>query len=107
MIDTEQMRKDVDELLNQPLSWTQRNKHEESGLKRLAGLMTRIILSAHVDASEAKVKRIVKDALHKSGLLQELGSLGRENDSTELSADQARQAAKKTIESIKLQGYLV
>ena len=107
MIDTEQMRKDVDELLNQPSSWTQRSKHEASGLKRLAGLMTRIILSAHGDAGEAKVKRIVKDALEKSGLLQELGSLGRENDSTESSANQARQAAKKTIESIKSQGYLV
>lgn len=107
MIDTEQMRKDVDELLKQPSIWTQRDKHEASGLKRLAGLLTRIVMSAQADACEATVKRHVKDALAESGLLEQLSTLGREPRTHESSTEQARQAVLKTIASVKSCGYLV
>ena len=110
MIDTEQMRKDVNELLNHPSTWTQRDKHEASGLKRLAGLLTLIVMSAHADSREGTVKRHIKEAMAKTGLLDKLKVLGRDTiaaeSPAESPADRAKQAVGKTIELIKMQGYL-
>jgi hypothetical protein len=39
MIDSEQMRKDLSELLEKPSDWTQRRKHELSALKKLPKLL--------------------------------------------------------------------
>ena len=77
MIDTEQMRKDLDERLHRPREWTQRDKHERAGLSRLPGLLQRIILGASRGLSKAGVLRDVKSALASTGLPDCLHQLGR------------------------------
>jgi hypothetical protein len=80
MIDTEQMRKDLDERLHRPDDWTQRDKHERSGLSRLPGLLQRIILATDERHRKAAVLRDVKSALASTGLPERLYVLGRGGD---------------------------
>ena len=80
MIDTEQMRKDLDELLHSPNDWTQRDKHERSGLSRLPGLLQRIILATNRRHRKAVVLREVKSTLASTGLPELLRVLGRRGD---------------------------
>jgi hypothetical protein len=77
MIDTEQMRKDLDERLHRPSEWTQRDKHERAGLSRLPGLLQRIVLATNRGLSKAGVLRDVKSALASTGLPDCLHQLGR------------------------------
>jgi hypothetical protein len=80
MIDTEQMRKDLDERLHLPSEWTQRDKHERAGLSRLPGLLQRIVLATDRGLSKAGVLRDVKSALALTGLAESLHALGRGGD---------------------------
>ena len=80
MIDTEQMRKDLDERLHRPDDWSQRDKHEKSGLSRLPGLLQRIILATDERHRKATVLREVKSILASTGLPGLLHSLGRGGD---------------------------
>lgn len=80
MIDTEQMRKDLDERLHRPDDWTQRDKHERAGLSRLPGLLQRICLATDDRLSKAAVLRAVKSALASARLPESLQALGRGGD---------------------------
>ena len=80
MIDTEQMRKDLDERLQRPNDWTQRDKHERSGLSRLPGLLQRIILATDAQHRKTAVLREVKSTLTSVGLPELLRTLGRGGD---------------------------
>jgi hypothetical protein len=80
MIDTEQMRKDLEERLHRPDDWTQRDKHEKSGLSRLPGLLQRIILATDERHRKAAVLREVKSTLASTGLPEFLHALGRGGD---------------------------
>lgn len=77
MIDTEQMRKDADELLHRPRSWTQRDKHAAQGLQRLPRLLQRIISAAGPRQSDSAILRSVRFALEESSLPDALSGLGR------------------------------
>ena len=77
MIDTEQMRKDAEELLYRPNDWTQRDKHQESGLARLPRLVQRIILATEPQEGSAAILRKVKSAVVRSNLLVALRQLGK------------------------------
>ncbi len=101
MIDTEQMRKDVDELLHRPDSWTQRDKHQKTGLSRLPGLVKRIVLATTHSDSDAKVLREIKASVENSGLTEALHLLGRAKGETET----AEQAAKQFLLELKTKGF--
>lgn len=77
MIDTEQMRKDAEELLYRPNHWAQRDKHQESGLARLPRLVQRIILATEPQEGGAAILRKVKSAMGRSNLLVALRQLGK------------------------------
>jgi hypothetical protein len=77
MIDTEQMRKDADELLHRPQSWTQRDRHEAQGLARLPKLLQRIISATGPGRGESAVLRDVRAALDATELPDRLAGLGR------------------------------
>ena len=77
MIDTEQIRKDAAELLRTPAIWKQRDRHEELGIQRLPGLLTRLICAARPDCKEGAVDRKVRGLLAKLGLPELLKGLGR------------------------------
>ncbi len=77
MIDTEQIRKDAAELLLTPAIWKQRNRHEELGIQRLPGLITRLIRAARPDCKEGAVDRDVRGMLGDAGLPVVLKRLGR------------------------------
>lgn len=77
MIDTEQMRKDLTELLYRPSTWTQRDAHEKSGLSRLPKLIQRIVTAAGPEASDAAVLRAVRSSLESTDLQRLLSQLGR------------------------------
>lgn len=79
MIDAEQMRKDAMEIIHSPSDWTQRNRHEEAGLRRLPGLVTRLICSARQKDSVSSVNRAARDILHRSRLPEALRELGRDS----------------------------
>jgi len=83
MIDTEQMRKDADELLHRSDEWIQRGSHEASGLKRLPGLVKRVIEATAPEQSGAAVLRQVKASIMKVNLADILQSLGRVDGSAE------------------------
>ena len=83
MIDTEQIRKDVAELLLTPGNWKQRDHHEELGIQRLPGLITRLIRAARPDCKEGSVDREVRGLLRESGLSDLLKRLGR-NESNDV-----------------------
>ena len=88
MIDTEQIRKDVAELLLTPAIWKQRDRHEELGIQRLPGLLTRLIRAARPDCKEGTVDREVRRILAGAGLPELMKRLGRG-----ASSDAARVAA--------------
>ena len=77
MIDTEQIRKDAAELLLTPAIWKQRDRHEELGIQRLPGLITRLIRAARPDSKEGAVDREVRRLLVEAGLPELLKGLGR------------------------------
>lgn len=77
MIDTEQIRKDAAELLLTPAIWKQRDRHEELGIQRLPGLITRLICGARPDCKEGAVDRKVRRLLSEAGLSEALKRLGR------------------------------
>lgn len=77
MIDTEQIRKDAAELLLTPSIWKQRDRHEELGIQRLPGLLTRLICAARPDCKEGAVDRKVRGLLAKAGLPELMKGLGR------------------------------
>ena len=77
MIDTEQIRKDAAELLLTPAIWKQRDRHEELGIQRLPGLMTRLIRAVRSDCKEGTVDREVRSLLEEAGLPELLKGLGR------------------------------
>lgn len=77
MIDTEQIRKDAAELLLTPCNWKQRDRHEELGIQRLPGLVTRLICSARPDCKDGAVDREVRRLLGEAGLPELLKELGR------------------------------
>ncbi len=77
MIDTEQIRKDAAELLLAPTIWKQRDRHEELGIQRLPGLITRLIRAARSDCKEGAVDREVRGLLAESGLPELLKGLGQ------------------------------
>ena len=77
MIDTEQIRKDAAELLLTPTIWKQRDRHEELGIQRLPGLITRLIRAARPDCKEGAVDREVRRLLEEAGLSEALKRLGR------------------------------
>lgn len=77
MIDTEQIRKDAAELLLTPTIWKQRDRHEELGIQRLPGLITRLIRAARPDCKEGAVDREVRGLLAEAGLPELLKGLGR------------------------------
>lgn len=77
MIDTEQIRKDAAELLLTPAIWKQRDRHEELGIQRLPGLLTRLIRAARPDCKEGTVDREVRRLLADAGLSEVLKGLGR------------------------------
>ena len=102
MIDTEQMRKDAEELLNEPDNWMQRNKHQEAGLSRLPRLVSRVINATRPDASEAAVLRNVKSKLKSSNLTEALRSLGRAGGAVQ----QAERAVSHLLGDLREKGYL-
>ena len=77
MIDTEQIRKDAAELLLTPAIWKQRDRHEELGIQRLPGLITRLFRAARPDCKEGAVDREVKRLLAEVWLPELLKGLGR------------------------------
>ena len=77
MIDTEQIRKDAAELLLTPAIWKQRDRHEELGIQRLPGLITRLIRAARPDCKDGTVDREVRRRLAEAGLSERLKGLGR------------------------------
>lgn len=77
MIDTEQIRKDAAELLLTPAIWKQRDLHEELGIQRLPGLITRLIRAARPNCKEGTVDREVRGHLAEVGLPDLLKGLGR------------------------------
>lgn len=77
MIDTEQMRKDAAELLINGHGFVQRDKHEQAGLKRLPGLIQRIILSANPEQPKAPLLRDIKVVLARNDVERAFHNLGR------------------------------
>lgn len=77
MIDTEQMRKDADELLHRPGSWAQRDKHQAQGVARLPKLLQRIVSATGPGQGDSAVLRSVRSALDDSSLVPALSGLGR------------------------------
>lgn len=77
MIDTEQIRKDAAELLLTPNIWKQRDRHEELGVQRLPGLISRLIRTARPDCREGALDRDVRRLLEEAGLSERLKWLGR------------------------------
>gem|GEM_PF-3545069 len=65
MIDTEQMRKDANELLHRQGDWSQRDRHEQQGLKRLPGLIQAIVCAAQPAIKKATALRTIKLALER------------------------------------------
>lgn len=102
MIDTEQMRKDVDELLHRPAEWSQRDKHEQQGLSRLPGLIHRVVCATRPAMANAAVLRIVRAALDSTQLPQALAALGRQ----QVSQEPAREALVKFMAELRSNGLI-
>jgi hypothetical protein len=75
MIDTDQLRKSVSELLRNETSWEQRNKHETQGLSRMSGLVERVLKGA--GSQRPRKKRII-ELIEVSGISESFHRLGRE-----------------------------
>lgn len=97
MIDTEQIRKDAAELLLTPTIWKQRDRHEELGIQRLPGLVTRLIRAARPDCKEGAVDRKVRSLLAEVGLSELIKELGRGD------AVDAARAAMRLLDGIHQQ----
>ncbi len=82
MIDTEQMRKDVFELENTPDIWTQRDKHEKLGLKKIAGIFADLCNKASVPMTDPKSKKI----LEQTDFISSLQSLGKNPNNSQAQA---------------------
>jgi hypothetical protein len=80
MIDTEQMRKDAAELLTTPKDWRKRQAHEDMGLARLPGLLSRILAATRDAISEATAKKRIKDGINSLDLSTNLSRLDRGGD---------------------------
>lgn len=78
MIDTEQMRKGAAELLATPEVWTQRDKHQAMGLRRLPGLMRRVIEATRPDITSGKLLSSIKESLDDTDLTEKLALLGKQ-----------------------------
>jgi hypothetical protein len=102
MIDTEQMRKDASELLHRPGEWSQRDRHEQQGLRRLPGLVQTIVCAAQPALKKATALRTIKMALESSQFHQTLAALGR----SQASDAPARQALNLFMASLQDQGLL-
>jgi len=102
MIDTEQMRKDAHELLRYPSKWTQRDKHQESGIARVPRLVQRVILATNSAESGVAVLRKVKLALHTSCLVDRLRLLGRGGDNDK----PAVAAAQQFLAELRGEGFI-
>lgn len=102
MIDTEQMRKDADELLHRPQTWEQRDQHQAQGLKRLPRLVQRVISATGVSQSDSGVLRTVNQALTETGLPQALAGLGH----TEHGTQGAQDAAAAFLEHLAREGLI-
>ncbi len=96
MIDTEQMRKDAMELLTAPKDWYKRQPHEDMGLARLPGLLSRILAATRDDISEATAKKRIKDGINAFDLATNLSRLGRGGSRTE-----AEQSAREFTDFIR------
>lgn len=77
MIDTEQIRKDAAELLATPNDWRKRQAHEELGIARLPGLLSRIKASTGSETSESSAKNAIKSAIKSTDLNARLSALSR------------------------------
>lgn len=95
MIDTEQMRKDAAELLATPNEWRKRQAHEELGISRLPGLLSRIKTATGGATSENAVRNAIKSAIKSTDLNTHLSALGRG-----VSRADAEQAARELLELI-------
>jgi len=77
MIDAEQMRKSVTELLTTPACWAQRTKHESSALTRLPNLIASVLSAAEPTWKHATCLRKIRMELSETALPQRLCELGR------------------------------
>ena len=102
MIDTEQMRKNASELLREPESWTQRDKHQRTQLSRLPRLMKRVVKAANPSVAEARILREIKASLSDSELADSLALLGRPQGSI----NAALQAMNALFEDLKKKGLI-
>lgn len=98
MIDTEQIRKDAAELLLTPTIWKQRDRHEELGIQRLPGLITRLIRAARPECKEGAVDREVRRLLGEARLPVVLNRLGRGT-----SSEVAKVAAEALLDEVRRQ----
>jgi hypothetical protein len=78
MIDTEQMRKDAFELLTEPNTWTQRDRHGKSGLSKIPKLLETCSQSY---GRKRSVSQIKKWDVYQA-LCAQFTDIGRENGST-------------------------
>lgn len=93
MIDTDQLRKGTFEKQASPTAWQQRTRHEQSGLKRLPGLVCKVALGAGVKLSTTKAKRMVQDC----GVSTALAGLGRPGGTAPAEAEAA---ARRLIRAV-------
>lgn len=92
MIDTEQMRKDAVELLTEPDVWKQRDRHEDSGLRKIPKLLENCSQSYGRKRSASQLKKWE----WYEALCMQLRQLGRGDDST----DAAKSCARKMIQAL-------
>ena len=102
MIDTEQMRKGASELISTPTDWTQRDKHEEMGLKRLPGLIKRVVEATGSDVKSAPMLRQTRASILDSGLPEALSLLGKQGGS----AEDATQASTVLLKDLANKGLI-
>lgn len=102
MIDTEQMRKDAEELLIDPSQWIKRIKHETQGISRLPGLISRIFFSVRPDLKKGSITRTVKTLLAETQLTDALGMLNRTGN-TEVCLSNSNTFMLKSLELLSKQ----
>jgi len=102
MIDTEQMRKGASELLIDGNGFVQRDKHEKAGLKRLPGLIQRILLSANPQQPKAPLLRQTKLVLERNGIDRIFHELGRVEGSERL----AKKSVEGVLKELRTRGWI-
>jgi hypothetical protein len=70
------LRKDAFELIETPNEWTQREKHQESGIRKIPGLLHECLESCGITVSKDKIKKM--DTYQE--LVKSLRTLGRGGD---------------------------